>query len=102
MFGIAIIQQHMQWTTRRVRDTFCDGAVTSGGDVWTTDSGVVRVHEGESQIPEPLRIGISIVINVSDYLTCRCFSSGVPRAAQPAVLGVDHTKAILFGDRSGA
>src|SRR2546427_3869030 len=89
----------MDRPTRRVNNAIGDESITGRRDVWSTYSGVLGRHEGVSQVTKPLRVGISIVIDVRDELARGCFSSSIPRIAQTTVLSVDQPKSKLICDR---
>src|SRR5437879_8420535 len=89
----------MYGPSRGVDNTVGDESITGRRDVWSTYSGVLGRHEGVSQVTKPLRVGISIVIDVRDDLPRGCFSSSIPRITQTTVLSVDQPKSKLICDR---
>ena len=54
--------------------------------------------EGGGEIPQPVRVGIGVVVGVGDDLARRGAESDVPRVAQAAVLAADHPEAVLLDD----
>jgi hypothetical protein len=89
MFGLAVRKEHVHRPAGRVGNTGGNLTVAGRGDVRSTHTYKVRIHESGGQVVEPLRIRIGIVVNVSHYLARGRFRAGITRAAQAAVFGVD-------------
>ena len=101
VLGLAIVQQHVDGTARRARHALGDRAVAGRRDVGPAHARVGRAHERGREIPQPLRIGPRIVVDVRDDLAGRRREAGVPRVGQPAVRRLDQDRGVPVRDRGG-
>src|SRR6266508_5071894 len=92
----------MDRAARGVRDAGGDGAVAGRGDVRAAYSSVGRPQECSGEVGEPVRVGIGIIIEVSDDLACRRVEAGVAGRAQTLPVGADHSEAILAAGSGGS
>src|SRR6266511_5166953 len=88
----------MDRAARGVRDAGGDGAVAGRGDGRAAYSSVGRPQECSGEVGEPVRVGIGIIIEVSDDLAYRRVEAGVAGRAQTLPVGADHSEAILAAE----
>ena len=79
-------------------NTFGGRRIFGWGNIRPSHSDVVCVHEGYSQISQPVRIGRRIVVNVGDDLSRGGLQTGVARSGKAAVFRSDQTKTVLRSD----
>src|SRR5215468_9967032 len=82
----------MHRTAGRIGDAVCDPAVTSRRDVPSADAYMRRRHERPGQVPQPVPIGPSIAVDVSDDFTGRRLKPCVSGTAQSTILSTDHAE----------
>ena len=105
VFRLAIGKQHVRGAAGRVGDAFGDGPIRRWRDVGSADRGVRRVHgiqERGRQIMKPMRIRISVVVEVGHDVAVGRLPSGVAGVAESAILSADHPAIILPRDGRGA
>src|SRR5881397_3980805 len=83
---LLVREQDVDWATRGVGDTLGDWSIAGGRDVWSTYSHVGRAHEGGSQVGEPVRVRVGVIVKIGDDLTRGRFQAGIAGAAQTTIL----------------
>ena len=92
----------MDRATRRVRHTLGDRPVASRRDVGTAHSSIAALLERRRQVAQPVRIRPGVVVQVGHDLARGGLPSGIPRAAQTAILGLDQPEPKVLGPEHGA
>ena len=71
-------------------------------DVRPPDTGVIFVEERRHEVAEPMSVRNGVVVEKRDDVAARRVDPGVPRRAEPLILGADQLDVELCGDRAGA
>ena len=98
----AVGKEHVRRTSRGAGDTIRDRPVIRWGNVGPPHRGEPDAAPGKKaggHVRQPVRIGIGVIVYVSDDLSHGGFHPGVAGAAQAPVLGADDAEAVLPGDR---
>jgi hypothetical protein len=66
VLGHLVAEQDVGGPAGRVRDALGDRSILGRHDVRTADAHVVAAREGASQVLEPLRIRVGVVVGVGD------------------------------------
>ncbi len=98
VLGFLVGEEDVNRSAGRVGDGLGHRAVARRRDVRAPDADVAGPDEGGGEIPQPVRVGIGVVVGVGDDLARRGAESDVPRVAQAAVLAADHPEAVLLDD----
>src|SRR5262249_30950889 len=96
-FGIR--KQHVHRVTRGVCHACSDGSVVRWRDVGPPGSDIVTIPKRLSQVSEPVRIRICVVVDVGDNLTVRRLPSDISGMAQAMVRRADEPEVILGYNR---
>src|SRR5215471_15691353 len=85
VLGHLVGKQNMYRSARSVRHTIGDSTIARRGDVWSADSHMSRAKKRVSEVSQPVRIRVRIIIQISDNLTGRRLHADIPGSAQALI-----------------
>ena len=88
----------MARTARGIGDALGHQAVARRREVWAADADVRGFEEARGQIPQPVRIGVGVVVDVRNDIPRRRMKAHVPGVAQAVVAGTDDPEPVFARD----
>src|SRR5262249_11923688 len=84
----------MDWSTRSVCNAVRNERVSRGRNVRAADADISPIGKSQSEPLQPVTIGISVIIDVSDYVSSCGPQPRVAGRAQPGILRLNQAYVI--------
>jgi hypothetical protein len=98
MFGFSVGQQNVDRISRRVGNAVGNRPIAGGRNVRSADSNMFRIHERTGKVPQPMWVGVCVIVDIRQDFSGRCPESRIPRGSQTLIFGCDDSETVAMGD----